>query len=315
MITLGFIGNGRQGLGLQRSFLSTGEAQIVATCDVYAAKTKNFIDKANAFYANKTGKADYKSCTPYSDFREVLARKDIDAVVIATPDFWHAVLGVKAAEAGKDIYCEKPLTLTIKEGRALVNSVHKHKRAFQTGSMQRSWPEFRQTAELIRNGYIGDIKTIKVSVGGPPVPYNLPEEKLPEGLDWDFWLGPNFYQHYNNQIAPAVDADFWAKWRDYKEFGGGGMTDWGAHMFDIVQWALDMDHSGPTDIIAPDGKDHPFLTYRYKNGITMTHENFGKNNAIRFIGSKGQIDVQRHKLITTPEALKDKVIGGTGSYI
>ena len=315
MITLGFIGNGKQGLNLQRSFLNTGEAQILATCDVYAAKTKNFIDKANAFYAGKAGKADYKSCTPYSDFREILARKDIDAVVIATPDFWHAVLGVKAAEAGKDIYCEKPLTLTIKEGRALVNAVHKHKRAFQTGSMQRSWPEFRQTAELVRNGYIGDIQTIKVSVGGPPVPYDLPEEKLPEGLDWDFWLGPNFYQHYNHLIAPAVDADFWAKWRDYKEFGGGYMTDWGAHMFDIVQWALDMDKTGPTDIIPPDGKEHPFLTYRYKNGITMTHEDFGKTNAIRFIGSKGQIDVQRHKLVTTPESLKDKVIGPNEKHV
>lgn len=315
MITLGFIGNGRQGLGLQKSFLNTGEAQILATCDVYAAKTKNFTDKANAFYAGKAGKVDYKSCSPYADFREVLSRKDIDAVVIATPDFWHAVLGVKAAEAGKDIYCEKPLTLTIKEGRALVNAVHTHKRVFQTGSMQRSWPEFRQTAELIRNGYIGGIKTIKVSVGGPPVPYDLPEEKLPEGLDWDFWLGPDFYQHYNNQIAPALDADFWAKWRDYKEFGGGGMTDWGAHMFDIVQWSLDMDHSGPTDIIPPDGKEYPHLTYRYKNGITMTHENFGTNNAIRFIGSKGQIDVQRRKLVTTPASLKDKVIGPDEKHV
>ena len=314
-ITLGFIGNGRQGLNLQRSFLSTGEVQILAASDVYKSKTQNFVNKVNAFYADKSGKVDYKSCSPYADFREVLARKDIDAVVIATPDFWHAVVAVKAAEAGKDVYGEKPLSLTIKEGRAMVNAMHQHKRVFQTGSMQRSWPEFRQTVEMIRNGYIGDIKHIQVSVGGPPVPYDLPEEKLPEGLDWDFWLGPNFYNHYNNQIAPPIDADFWAKWRDYKEFGGGGMTDWGAHMFDIVQWALDMDRSGPTNIIPPDGKEYPFLTYRYANGITMTHENFGKNNAIRFTGSKGQIDIQRHKLVTTRDSLKDKVIGPNEKHV
>lgn len=315
-ITIGFIGNGKQGLNLQRSFLSTGEVQILATCDVYKAKTKNFVDKLNAFHVeNKVAKNAYKSCDIYYDFRQILSRKDIDAVLIAAPDFWHAVLAVKAAEAGKDIYCEKPLALTIKEGRAMVNAVHKNQRVFQTGSMQRSWPEFRQTVELVRNGYIGDIKTIKVSVGGPPVPYDLPKEKLPVGLDWDFWLGPNFYKHYNHQIAPAIDADFWAKWRDYKEFSGGGMTDWGAHMFDIVQWALDMDKSGPIDIIPPNTKENLFLTYRYDNGITMTHENFGKNNAIRFIGSKGQIDIQRHKLVTTPESLKDKVIGPNEKHV
>lgn len=314
-ITLGFIGNGRQGLNLQHSFLSTGEVEILAACDVYKSKTENFINKINAFYSGKGGKADYKTCKPYHDFREILDRKDVDAVVIATPDFWHAVHAVKAAEAGKDVYNEKPLSLTIKEGRAMVNAMQKHKRVFQTGSMQRSWPEFRQTAELIRNGYIGEIQTIKVSVGGPPVPYDLPEEKLPADLDWDFWLGPNFYKHYNHQVAPAISDDFWAKWRDYKEFGGGGMTDWGAHMFDIVQWALDMDKSGPVDIIPPDGKENLFLTYRYANGITMTHENFGKNNAIRFIGTQGQIDVQRRKLETTPATLKDKIIGPDEKHV
>ncbi|GAA4305465.1 Gfo/Idh/MocA family oxidoreductase [Compostibacter hankyongensis] len=308
-LALGFIGNGRQGHGLLHSFLQTGQVQVLANCDVYTAKREHFKNQVDAFYAKQSGQNGYKGCTAYNDFRELLGRKDIDAVVVASPDFWHSVHVVYAAEAGKDIYGEKPLSLTVREGRAMVNAVRKHKRIFQTGSMQRSWPEFRQTVELVRNGYIGDIRTVKVSVGGPPVPYDLQGEPLPAGLDWNFWLGPDEHYPYNNRIAPALDANFWAEWRKYREFGGGDMTDWGAHMFDIVQWALDKDSSGPVDIIPPDGKDHPFLTYRYDNGITVTHEDFGKAHAVRFIGSKGQIDIRRHKLETTPDSLKDKVIG------
>jgi predicted dehydrogenase len=308
-ITLGFIGTGRQGSGLVNNFLKLDEVQVVAASDVYAAKLKNFTTKTNKFYADKTGAPSYDGCKSYEDFRELLALKDINAVVIATPDHWHAVHVIRAAEAGKDIYCEKPLSLTVKEGRAMVKAARKHERIFQTGSMQRSAPEFRQTAELIRNGYLGEIKTIKVSIGGGPLPYDLPKEELPQGLNWDLWLGPNEYVHYNNQIAPAPGADIWARWRYYKGLGGGDLTDWGAHMFDIVQWSLDMDESGPTDIIPPNGNDVKFLTYKYGNGITMTQENFGKNHAIRFIGTEGELDVQRTKLETSKPELATRVIG------
>ncbi|MDH4296682.1 MAG: Gfo/Idh/MocA family oxidoreductase, partial [Cyclobacteriaceae bacterium] len=249
------------------------------------------------------------------DFRGLLDNKDVDAVVIVSPDHWHAVMAVNAANAGKDIYCEKPLSLTVKEGRAMVNAARKNKRIFQTGSMQRSWPEFRQTAELIRNGYIGGIKEVKVSVDGPPEPYNLPAEPVPAGLDWTSWLGPNEYKPFNNDIAPMPSDTFWARWRYYKEFGGGGMTDWGAHMFDIVQWALDMDNSGPVEVNYPDGQEFTFLTYKYADGLPMTHENFGKNNAIRFIGTSGQIDVRRRNLETTPTELKDQVIGPNEKHV
>lgn len=303
-VTLGFIGNGRQGHNLLRSFLGTGEIRVLANCDVYKAKRAYFRQEAGR-HVSAAGTSDGKGCREYHDFRDLLARTDIDAVVVASPDFWHAAHVVRAAEAGKDVYGEKPLAHTVREGRAMVNAIQEHHRVFQTGSMQRSWPEFRQTAELIRNGYLGDIQTIKVSVGGPPTAYDLPAEPLPEGLDWDLWLGPDSYYPYNHRIAPAVNAGFWAEWRNYTPFGGGGMADWGAHMFDIVQWALDMDRSGPTHIIPPDGKEHPYLTYRYDNGITMTHENFGKNNAIRFIGTHGQLDIQRHKLVTTPGSLRE----------
>jgi predicted dehydrogenase len=312
LITLGFIGAGRQAHGLKNSFLNTGEVQILAASEVYEPKTQSFVDQVSKYYAEKASQQTYSPIKVFKDFRELLGMTEVDAVVIATPDHWHGVQAIKSAEAGKDIYCEKPLSLTIKEGRAMVEAARRNDRVFQTGSMQRSWPEFRQAVELIRNGYIGEIKTIKVSVGGPPVSYNLPEESLPPGLDWQGWLGPNSPVHYNQEIAPPLGAAYWAKWRNFKEFGGGGMTDWGAHMFDIVQWALDMDHSGPVQIIPPDGNEHKFLTYIYGNGITMTHENFGWNNAVRFIGTTGEIDIQRRKLETRPDpALKDRVIGAT----
>lgn len=309
LIGLGFIGNGRQAQGLRNQFLKTDKVKIVGASEVYADKSRAFIEGVNKFYAEKADQTKYDAVRVYTDFRELLAQPDIDAVVIATPDHWHGVHAVKALEAGKDVYCEKPLSLTVKEGRAMVDATRKNKRVFQTGSMQRSWPEFRQTAELVRNGYIGDIQIVKVSVGGPPVPYDLPPQAVPAGLDWEMWLGPNSFAEFNSDIAPPLNAEFWPKWRNYKEFGGGGMTDWGAHMFDIVQWALDKDNSGPVEIITPNGKDVQFLTYRYDNGITMTHENFGATNAIRFIGSKGTIDVQRRKLETSDPLLKDKVIG------
>lgn len=319
IINLGFIGTGKQSRGLARNFLATGEARILASAEVYKAKRDLFIEQTKTYYTSQEGKAKVKGAhpdiQPYNDFRQLLDRKDIDAVVIASPDHWHAVMSVKAAEAGKDIYCEKPLALTIKEGRAMVNAARKHNRVFQTGSMQRSWPEFRQTAELIRNGYIGEVKSIKVNVGPPPKKYDLSAEPIPEGLDWNLWLGPNQPVPFNSELAPPLSRDVFPNWRNYKEFGGGMVTDWGAHMFDIVQWALDMDNSGPVEVIPPDGKDHKFLTYRYENGITMTHEPWEWNNAIEFTGSEGTLKIQRKKLETTPASLKDKVIGPDEKHV
>ena len=315
MISLGFIGTGKQGKGLTTSFLSTGETRIVALSEVYKDKAQLTLDRIKAHYAKNTEAGSYSDIPVYNDFRELLARKDVDAVVIALPDHWHAAAAVRAAQAGKDIYCEKPLALTVREGRAMVDATRKYKRVFQTGSMQRSWPEFRQTAELIRNGYIGEIKHIKVNVGPPPIPYTLPAEPIPAGLDWTAWLGPNAPVNFNSELAPPITKDVFPNWRLYKEFGGGMVTDWGAHMFDIVQWALDMDNSGPVEVIAPDGKEHPFLTYRYNNGITMTHEKWDWSNAIHFIGTEGDLKVQRKKLETTPASLKDKVIGETEKHV
>ncbi|MDB5134625.1 MAG: ycjS [Mucilaginibacter sp.] len=313
LITLGFIGTGKQAGGLKGSFLDTNEVKIIGAADVYGTKLQQFANQVNQYYAAKVSQSQYAGCATYADFRDLLARKDIDAVVIAVPDHWHSVIAILAARAAKDIYCEKPLSLTIDEGRAMVTESRQHKRVFQTGSMQRSSAEFRQAVELVRNGYIGEIKTIKVNVGSPPIPYNLPAEQLPADLNWNFWLGPNSPQVYNHNLAPGLADDFWAHWRDYKEFGGGGMTDWGAHMFDIAQWGLDMDSSGPVMITPPD-QDHPFLTYQYANGITMTHEPAG-NQGLTFVGTEGTVHVERGTLVTNPASLKDKLIGPNDKHV
>ena len=300
-INIGFIGTGKQGRGLTNAFLKTGQVRVAAISEVYKDKAQLTLDALKATHEKFPELGTYADVPLYNDFREILSRKDIDAVVIATPDHWHAAMAVRAAEDGKDIYCEKPLSLTVKEGRAMVNATRKYNRVFQTGSMQRSWPEFRQAAELVRNGYIGDMKSIKVNVGPPPVAYDLPAEPIPSGLDWTKWLGPNEPANFSEELAPPTSKDVFPNWRNYREFGGGMVTDWGAHMFDIVQWALDMDNSGPVEVIAPDGGEHPFLTYRYANGIIMTHEPWEWNNAILFTGSKGDIKIQRKKIETTPE--------------
>ena len=315
MISLGFIGCGKQGRILSNPFLSTNEIRILALSEVYKDKTDLMLKTIKANQEKNKQTANTSDISVYTDFRELLGRKDIDAVVIATPDHWHGAMAVRAAQAGKDIYCEKPLSLTVKEGRAMVKATRRHNRIFQTGSMQRSWAEFRQAVELVRNGYIGEIKSIKVNIGPPPIPYNLPAEPVPAGLDWNKWLGPNEFKHFNSELAPPITKDVYPNWRNYKEFGGGMVTDWGAHMFDIAQWALDMDDSGPTEVFAPDGKEYPFLTYKYKNNVVMTHEKWEWNNAVMFTGTEGEIRIGRGKLETTPASVKNIIIGDTQKHV
>ncbi|RFS26915.1 gfo/Idh/MocA family oxidoreductase [Chitinophaga silvatica] len=298
-INIGFIGAGHQAMGLRDRFVGTNEVEILAVADVYQRKVDEFI--------KALGEKRSKACVGYGDFREILQRKDIDAVVIVTPDHWHAVMAVKAAAAGKDIYCEKPLALSVMESRAMADAVKKYGRVFQTGSMQRSAQEFRQGVELVRNGYIGDIKEIKISVGDGPKPFDLAAEPLPKDLNWEMWLGPNEYVPYNNKLNPYPSNALWAEWRFYKGIGGGYQADWGAHMYDIAQWGLNMDHSGPVEIYPPDGNEHPYLTYVYGNGVVMTQHDTGKKN-IKFIGTKGNIVIERGKLHTDPSELKNIVI-------
>jgi predicted dehydrogenase len=297
-INLGYIGNGKQARGLLNAINKVPETMVTAACDVDKKKLDHFITLAKAANAKKTN----ADVTAYARYRELLDRKDIDAVVVATPDHWHAQITIDAAKAGKDIYCEKPLALTIGEGRAMVNAVRKYKRVLQTGSMQRSQYNFRQAVELVLNGYIGQVKEVNVSVGEPVKQCDLPSLPVPEYLDWDMWIGPSLYRGYNPTLSPPIEDNSWAWWRGYRGFGGGYITDWGAHMFDIVQWALGMDNSGPVAFNPPSvPAAQSGLSFSYANGVVVNHKQWGDGNAIQFIGTEGTIEVSRSFLRSTPE--------------
>jgi len=342
-ITLGFIGMGKEGREyLLREFLNASGTEVVAVCDVDTLRWKKAQQRIERFYSDRRTKGTFKGCVGYRDFREVLARDDIDAVVIATPEHWHAVPVIQAARAGKNIYCEKPLSLTIAQGRAMVNAVRKYNRILQTGSMQRSDYMFRFTCELVRNGYIGQLKAVTVNVGGPSGECDLPAEPEPDYLDWDMWLGAAPARPFNSVMSPHVSLETyvplhqmyiygtqWNQWRKYRDYSGGNMTDMGAHHFDIVQWALDMDDSGPVEIILdgnyPKGrwfegtfqsvdKNYRVLTYKYANGVTVTRDlvmglkdPFGRG--ILFEGTEGKIHVSRGYLRTWPDSLARVKIG------
>ena len=306
-IRLGFIGNGIQSHILLRSIIKCPETVVIACCDVVSTKLEKLKAEAQAFNDQKWAGEKYE-VAGYRNYRELLDRKDIDAVVIATPDHWHAQIAVDAAKSGKDIYCEKPMALTVAEGRAMVNATRKYKRVFQTGNMQRSWRNFRHAAELVSNGYIGDIKEVNVCVGPPVMALDLPSVPTPDNVDWNMWVGPSLYRDYSPVLAPPVEKTHYPDWRNYREFGGGMITDWGAHMFDIVQWALGMDESGPVEFNPPAGPAKIGLQMKYKNGVVLNHVNWGEFNAVQFVGTKGKLEVSRGFLRTDPSAIVETVI-------
>ncbi len=312
-ITVGFIGCGKQSGGLgKRLMTDTQGVQMVAACDVETTKTQRFQNMVNEHYANANQVLDYKGCDTYKEYEALLDRKDIDAVAIATPDHWHAIIAIAAMKAGKDVYCEKPMAHTVEEGRKMVEATRKYKRVFQTGSMQRSWQRFRQAVELVQNGYIGDVKTVKVNVGDPAKSYDQPLEERPSSLDWDRWIGPAPMVNYNHILAPNLEQEkkFWPLWRHYKEFGNGILSDWGTHMFDIAQWGLGMDGSGPVQWIPPtDRKAVRGLKMVYTNGIEMIHEDFGRGWAVQFNGTEGKIEVSREFLESNINGLVERTIG------
>lgn len=299
-INLGYIGTGKQAQGLLHNIGAVRETMVLAVCDVDQKKRAHFANKATELNRQKAA----HPVDVYADYRELLDRADIDAVVVASPDHWHALQVIDAAKRGKDIYCEKPLALSIEEGRAMVDAVRKYKRVLQTGSMQRSQYNFRQAAWLVRNGYLGQIQEIHVSVGEPVKQCDLPSMPIPDYLDWDMWVGPSLYRGYHPILSPPIEDDAWAWWRGYRDFGGGYITDWGAHMFDIVQWALDMDHSGPVSFVPPEtpGAEEG-LYFTYANGVRVHHRHWGESNAIQFLGSEGTIEVSREFLRTQPGSL------------
>jgi len=292
-ITLGFIGIGAQGKGLLGGCLSRNDVRVLAVSDVDSTRRNLAKQSVERQYAKEAKDGAYKGCDAYSDFRELLARKDIDAVVIATPDHWHALIAIAAANAGKDIYCEKPMAHTVLEGRAMVKAVRANKRILQVGSMQRSMSEFRAACELVRNGVLGKVDKVDVAVGGPPKPCDLPEDKMEPGLDWDLWLGPAPMRPYNAILSPRGFPKGFPAWRHYREYGSGGVGDWGAHHFDIVQWAFGYDTGGPVEFFPAEKPDATAgVRWRYDNGVEVTHRS---GNGVTFYGDKGKLYVNRGK--------------------
>ena len=283
-ISVGFIGMGKQNGGLMNRFMGAKEAICVAVSDCDTTRRNAACDKANARQKNK-------DCKAYEDFRELIARKDIDAVCIATPDHWHAIQTIAALESGKDVFCEKPLTHNVHESVEVMKAVKNNKRVLQTGSMQRSSREFRIACELVRNGVIGEVERAAVNIGGPGKPCDLKTEKDEPGLDWDMWIGPGPMRGYSSVLSPRGVHGHFPAWRNYKEYGGGMVCDWGAHMIDIIQWGLNKDSSGPVATIpAKDPKATKGAQLVYEGDIHMMH---GEGQGATFYGTDGRVECHR----------------------
>jgi predicted dehydrogenase len=289
-ITIGALGFGGRGRSVFGDLIRRRDAQGLAVCDVQQERLQP---------------AAAKGLAVYQDFRELLGRNDLDAVVITTPSHWKPLHTIAAAKAGKDVFCEKPMSLTVRDGRAMVDAVRRYGRVFQHGTQQRSSQEFLFACEMVRSGRIGQLKSATVYVGGPPQECSLPAQPVPPGIDWEMWLGPAPWRPFNAEIC-LRDCGGWERFRDYS---GGGMTGWGSHHFDIAQWGLAADHTGPLEIIPPDGRDFKHLTYRYAGGVVVYHAGTMGTWAVVFEGTKGRIAVNRGKLQTWPENLMKTPIG------
>lgn len=307
-LTLGFIGVGIMNRGHLGKLLGRDDCQILAVCDVDTTRRDDAKARVDKKYT-EAAKGESKGCSAVVDFREILRRDDIDAVVIATPDHWHAIPAIEAAAAKKDIYCEKPLSLTIVEARRMIDAVRKHDVVFQTGSQQRTefGQLFRKACEYVRNGRIGRVEAVYVGVGAPSTWCDLPAEPLEPGLDWDRWLGPAPDRPYNSVLSPRGVHNHFPAWRSYREYSGGGFTDMGAHHFDIAQWGLGMDDSGPVEVIPPDD-DHATTGCRwiYDNGVVLHH---GGPSGVTFVGSGGVIAVDRDRLDSSPRSILETPLG------
>lgn len=330
-ITLGFIGIGFMGQKHHLSrFVQYPEAQVLAVCDVDRWRREHGQRIVETAYAAQRTNGVYRGCAAYNDLRELLSRDDIDAVVIATGDRWHGAATVMAAQAGKDVYVEKPMSLTIDEARAMVKAIRRYGRVCQVGLQQRSAPEFRLGCQLVRDGAIGKVDRIYVVFPGVSSDVDLPAEPVPEGLDWDLWLGPAPWRPFNRRFHPYGEPKGVVPWNICRDFGGGMLTSNDVHAFDVVQWALGMDQAGPVEIVPPETGAYPALTYRYPGDVLVQvvqgrldakiHEipkgwneitsiqNFGA----LFVGERGWLHVGRSGYLTSFPA--ELAANGPGRY-
>jgi predicted dehydrogenase len=305
-INLAFIGIGRQ-VGALYGAVGMDGVQPTYVCDVDAGHLARGVrDMAYRGYRDVRATPDYE---------DIMADSSVDGVVIVTPDHWHAAMAIAAMRAGKDVYVEKPMTLTIEEGQITVAVQKSTGCILQVGSQQRSMGSFRKAAEIVRNGWIGDIKEVYCSLGSFAPPFLSDPEPIPEGFNYDKWLGPAPYEPYS---AGRVLGDFNGGWRRFWEYGSRKNGDWGAHHYDIVQWALGRDHTGPTYFVPRgfEGARHHF--FEYADGIRVIRDHPDrKGHMIRFIGTKGDVCVSRgNRLDTTPGNLANKplTLGETRLY-
>ena len=304
-IVMGAIGVGSQGTGDMRGFLSKeSQVQMVAVCDV----DEGHLDGAKQIVNQKYGNND---CKAYKDFRELIGRGDLDAVQLAMPDHWHAIPAIAAARAGLDIHGQKPLARTIREGRAICDAVHRYGRIWQTGSQQRSDYKFRRACELIRNGRIGKIRKIEVGLPTGSATDVKKVQEPPEGLDWNFWLGP----------APKVPyrgVAHW-NWRWIMDYSGGQLTDWAGHHIDIAHWGMGWDYTGPVEIEGKGNYPNEGLynvptaykfTCKYTDGTVMTVANNQQlTQGAKWYGETGWIHVNRGGLRASDEKILKEEIG------
>lgn len=303
-ITLGVIGLGKRGENLLRSyFCKDKQFRVLAVAEVEDARRTRAVDFINRVYGNQ-------DCAAYLDYQEMIARDDIDAIVIATPDHWHTIQVIQAAMAGKDIYSEKPLTHNLHESKVIIEAVNKFNIVLQTGSQQRSDfnKRFATAAQYIRAGRLGKIQQVHINVRETPIWCDLPTQDTPQGLDWDRWLGPAPMRGYHTDLAPPGMPGGYPKWRAYREYCGGYLADMGAHQFDIAQWALGKDGTTPTHIIPPaDETANTGAELIYDDGVKLIHGG-GEVGAggLTFIGEKGMLAVERPRIKSDPELILEE---------
>ncbi|NLF72053.1 MAG: Gfo/Idh/MocA family oxidoreductase [Candidatus Anammoximicrobium sp.] len=310
-IAIGFLGLGGQGRANMHAFIRNQDAQVVALCEVDQDNLKRAVSDVK----NRLG--DGFQCQVTKDFREVIDRADVDAVMISTPDHWHVPMSVLAAQAGKDVICEKP-TLTVAEGRVLCEAVQRYGIVYQTSTEDRSVPQYLRMAELVRNGRLGKLHAIHVGLpAGPGSPGDPTPAPVPAGLDWDLWLGPAPW-------APYCPARVHFNFRWISDYSGGMLTDWGMHLLDTAQWGNDTEHTGPIEVEGV-GKYHAGglydtahqfeLTYKYANGVTLTVKSTGPS--IRFEGSDGWVGNKgwRAPVEASSQKILDSVIGPEETHL
>lgn len=296
-INVGIVGQGLISKGHRGYCLTQPSTQVVALCDV----NRKHLDKAMA-----EAKSKGVTCDALDDYRVLCERPDVDVVMVCTPDHWHAAISIEAMRNGKDVYVEKPMTLTIEEGKAMRTAAARYGRILQVGSQQRSDNFFRKAAELVRNGYIGKVDTIYCQLGGFPPATQFAEQPIPDGFDYDRWLGPAPWEPYNPE---RTKGNYGGGWRRFWEYGSRKNGDWGAHHFDIVQWALDKDDSGP-ELFVPKGYEGATHQYHsYVNGPKVIRDGDSKGAMIRFVGEDGEVRVSRgRKFETDPASLNSVVL-------